>query len=292
MRLFELKMRMTTIKQHKSCICTTIRQSSAVNHSEDPVLQDLMRGLQKEAPPPRTAVPAWDLNVVLEALSKPPFEPLNEVDLQHLTFKTVFLVAWGTAARVSELHALSMDANHLRFEQTNKWLEMTAAMEFLAKNQRATQPPRKFRLQALTTKGHGKGAAKILCPVRAVRIYLDRTKFHRRDRKKLFISTFKKAEKDVGIRTIARWLRETITECYRMQAPQDMSDAKGAHAHQVRALAASLAVAGHRPIKEVMKAAYWKSESCFTKFYLKDMAKYQNQNTGRSTVAASVSLDI
>ena len=278
-------MRMSTIRQHKSCICTTIKQTSDRDHSKEQILQDLMRGLQKVARPPRAVVPAWDLNVILEALSKPPFEPLNEVNLKHLTWKTVFLVAWGTAARVSELHALTTDKDHLRFEQTNKWLELTAAMDFLAKNQRAGQPPRKFRLPALSNK-------KILCPVRAVRIYLDRTKTFRRNRKKLFLSTFKRSDKEIGIWSISRWLRETIVECYNMVAPQDAAATDGAHAHEVRALSASLAVAGHRPVKEVMRAAYWRNESCFTKFYLKDMAKYQNQSTGVATIAASTSLDI
>ena len=285
MELAELKLRMSTIRQHKSCICTTIRQTTGRDHSRDTILTNLVKGMEKEAPPPKSRIPAWNLNVVLEALSRPPFEPLNEVDIKHLTFKTVFLVAWGTAARVSEIHALAMDRDHLRFEQTNKWVELTASVEFLAKNQLANQPPRKFRLQALKNK-------KILCPVRAVRIYLDKTKDLRKDRTKLFISMVKSSTKIIGIRGISRWLRDTIVECYRMGAPQDMDDTLGAHAHEVRALAASLAVAGHRPIKEVMRAAYWRSESCFTKFYLKDMAKYQNQNEGHATVAASTSLDI
>ena len=185
-----------------------------------------------------------------------------------------------------------MDADHLRFEETNKWVELTAAMNFLAKNQRASNPPRLFRLNALTVDGKGQGSAKILCPVRAIRLYLARTKAFRNGRTKLFISLKKGSRKDIGIQCISRWLRETILECYRVAAPQNMAQAEGAHAHQVRALAASFAVAGHRPIKEVMRAAYWKSESCFTKYYLKDMAKYQNKTTGLATLAASTSLVI
>ncbi len=36
-------------------------------------------------------MPTWDLAVVLEALSKAPFEPLEEVPLRFLSVKTVFL---------------------------------------------------------------------------------------------------------------------------------------------------------------------------------------------------------
>ena len=56
----------------------------------------------------------------------------------------------------------------------NRWLDLTAAMDFLAKNHRATKPPKKFKRQAIAKK-------KIMCPVRAVRNYLDQTKTHRRN---------------------------------------------------------------------------------------------------------------
>ena len=40
---------------------------------------------------PRMTTP-WDLGIMLEALSKPPYEPLQEASLKHLTLKTVFLL--------------------------------------------------------------------------------------------------------------------------------------------------------------------------------------------------------
>ena len=33
-------------------------------------------------------LPQWDLGIVPEALSKPPYEPLREASLKHLTLKT------------------------------------------------------------------------------------------------------------------------------------------------------------------------------------------------------------
>ena len=36
-------------------------------------------------------------------------------EMKFLTWKTVFLVALATASRVSEIHALSLDSQHLRF---------------------------------------------------------------------------------------------------------------------------------------------------------------------------------
>ena len=65
-------------------------------------------------------LPQWDLGIVLEALSKPPYEPLPEVSLKHLTLKTIFLIAMASAGRRSELQALVFDAQYIQFKP--KWL--------------------------------------------------------------------------------------------------------------------------------------------------------------------------
>ena len=46
-------------------------------------------------------LPRWDLGIMLEALSKAPYEPLREASLKHLTLKTVFLLAMASG-RCSE----------------------------------------------------------------------------------------------------------------------------------------------------------------------------------------------
>ena len=67
--------------------------------------------------PRRTPVlPQWDLGVVLEALSKSPYEPLREASFKHLTLKMVFLLAMASAGRRSELHALKFDKNYIQFK--------------------------------------------------------------------------------------------------------------------------------------------------------------------------------
>ena len=44
--------------------------------------------------------------MVLNILSKAPFEPIKSINMKKLTFKTVFLLALVTDTRHSELHAL------------------------------------------------------------------------------------------------------------------------------------------------------------------------------------------
>ena len=46
-----------------------------------------------ERPKHQTGSPSWNLSLVLHQLIKAPFEPLKEASLEHLTFKTVSLLA-------------------------------------------------------------------------------------------------------------------------------------------------------------------------------------------------------
>lgn len=60
-----------------------------------------LRGTQRLIPPRVPRAPAWDLNIVVGALSRPPFEPLAQIDLKWLSYKTAFLLAITTAKHVS-----------------------------------------------------------------------------------------------------------------------------------------------------------------------------------------------
>ncbi len=72
-------------------------------------------GIRRLRPPVRPRMPTWDLSVVLEALSKAPIEPLEEVPLIFLTVKTVFILTISSLKRVSDLQALSVAPSCLVF---------------------------------------------------------------------------------------------------------------------------------------------------------------------------------
>lgn len=76
--------------------------------------------------------------MVLLALTKHPFEPLESADLKFFTLKTVFLVAIASASRVSEIHSLSLHDGHFRMER--KGIKMLPNMDFLAKTQTMNRP--------------------------------------------------------------------------------------------------------------------------------------------------------
>ena len=57
----------------------------------------------------------WDMGIVLEVLSKSPYEPLREASLKHLTCKTIFLLAMASVERQGELQALVFDLKYIQF---------------------------------------------------------------------------------------------------------------------------------------------------------------------------------
>ncbi len=72
-----------------------------------PLVIRFLRGALRMRPPVRSRVPTWDLAVVIEALCKPLFEPIEEISDRHLFLKTTFLLAITSLKRVGDLQALS-----------------------------------------------------------------------------------------------------------------------------------------------------------------------------------------
>jgi len=91
--------------------------------------------MHSSRPTTRTLLPPWDLHKVLDKLAGPPFEPMHKASLKNLTLKTVFLLAAATARRRSTLHALSVQADHIRWEPHG--VRLVPHPSFMAKNQTA-----------------------------------------------------------------------------------------------------------------------------------------------------------
>ena len=78
----------------------------------------------------------------------------------------------------------------------------------------------------------------LLCPVRALSIYLKLTVDLRQDKTLLFISYKQGHSKDIQSSTISSWIKNTVKLCYSRVGNTDM-DLLGIKAHDVRAFAAS-----------------------------------------------------
>ena len=112
--------------------------------------------------------PAWDVALVLQSLTDPPYKPLNTVEERFLAQKTLFLIALASAKRVGELHALSYRVSH-----SVGWKEVSFSFVpgFVAKTQdQSSLDPRfeSFMVPALP-KSNRSPNGRLLCPVRVVK---------------------------------------------------------------------------------------------------------------------------
>ena len=57
---------------------------------------------------------------------------------------------------------------------------------------------------------------KSLCPVRALRYYLDRTKGLWKGKDLVFVSFCKSFQKDIVPATISSWIKQTVVLCYQL----------------------------------------------------------------------------
>ena len=76
-------------------------------------------------------LPQWDLDLMLEALSKPHYVPLREASHKHLTLKTVFLLAMASARSCSELHALVFDLQYIQFKPKGIRVTLYFTLKFM-----------------------------------------------------------------------------------------------------------------------------------------------------------------
>ena len=158
---------------------------------------------------------------------------------------------------------------------------MFPSSDFIAKNQLAREGCQSLSpvtIPALTTIVDRQFKEdRTLCPVRALRYYLDRTKDLRGSRSLLFISFKKGHTSDIRPATLSSWLKQTILLCYK-QADQQALDLVQVKVHDIRAFAASKAFYGGVSVDQIMQACHWKAHNTFTNFYLKDLTWSDNDN--------------
>lgn len=76
--------------------------------SLDPLIKRFLSARERMSPVLMGKFPPSDLTLVLEALTRAPFEPLVHTPLKLLTRKTAFLLAVTSTRRISDIQALSI----------------------------------------------------------------------------------------------------------------------------------------------------------------------------------------
>ena len=287
-----LGMAFSTVSSYRSMLSSVFR-FSLPELSSHFVLAALLRSFRLERPRLSSRVPPWDLSLVLASLRGPPFEPLTTCSLRDLTRKVLFLLSLATARRVGELQALSASVS---FSGDDIFLSYLP--EFRAKTDTAARPlPRSFPVRSLRDFVGSLPEELLLCPVRALRVYLDRTSSLSPRPRSLFVSP-RAPSRSLSKNALSFFLRDVISSAYSSSgrslpslapssAPSSSSSSapssgagggavsgrrgSAVRAHSIRGVSSSWAFLRNASISSVLEAATWASPSVFSSFYLSDV---------------------
>ena len=229
--------------------------------SSDPAIRDLLRSFRLSSAERVLRPPAWDLSKVLTYLVSPAFEPLSQASFRAPTLKTLFLLALATAKRVGELQALSSVVTFVAGDACLSYIP-----QFVAKSESLTRSiPRSFLVRSLADFAAGLDTDLLLCPVRALRLYLLRARSLSPGRHRLFVSP-RRPSRAMSKNAVSFFLREVISAAGAAR-PQIGS----LRAHEVRSVSTSVAFHRNWSVTSVLESATWASSSVFSSFYLRDI---------------------
>ncbi len=193
-----------------------------------------LKGARRLNPPRPLTVPTWDLPTVLRALKGPPFEPLQSTNLRSLLLKTVLLLTLASVKRVGDLQALSISPACLEFGPNDSKVVLKPRHGYVPK---VLSTP--FRAQVITLSALPLSEEDrelfLLCPVRALRIYFERSAPFRRT-EQLFVGFGNRAKgHPVTKQRLSKWIVDAVMLAYSslgLQCPI------GVRAHSTRGIVA------------------------------------------------------
>ncbi|XP_034780644.2 uncharacterized protein LOC117973223, partial [Acipenser ruthenus] len=226
-----------------------------------------LKGARRLHPPRRTVLPEWSLNIVLEALTKAPFEPLDSIELKYLSMKTAFLLANTSAKRVSELQALSVHSSCMRVWEDGSIVSLRTNPAFLPKvitafhiNQ--TVELESFHPPPFTSQEDEK--LNFLCPVWALRFYVLKTKALRKSNQLFVCYGTRTLGQPLSKQRLSHWIADTVSTAY---GGAGLPPPGRVAAHSTRGLATSWTLFKGASISEICAVASWATPHTFTRFY-------------------------
>ncbi|KAI2649105.1 Transposon Ty3-G Gag-Pol polyprotein [Labeo rohita] len=213
---------------------------------KDPLVVRFLHGALRLRPPVRPRVPTWDLAMVLEALCRPPIDPIEESSNHHLSTRTVLLLALTSLKRVGDLQALSVAPSHLDFAPGMAKAFLYPRSWYVPKV--PSTAPWPIVLQAFCPppfRDSDQQKLNCMCPVRALDTGLPASK-----------------------QTLSRWIVDAITQAYESSGlPSPLGD----KAHSTRGISASKAFMSGVPTQGICNAAGWSMPLTFVRFYDLDL---------------------
>ena len=238
---------------------------------QHPIVCRFMKGARRLRPVLRSLAAPWDLSTVLDALSRPPFEPLQQVELKTLSFKTALLLALASTKRTSDIHALSVSPTCMQFLRGNSKVLLKPNPAFVPKVFDSALSYRPIELLAFHSppfSSQEQERLNALCPVRALRVYVDRTAGFRKS-EQLFVScATSHLGKPLSKQRLSHWIVGAIAMAYNSVG---LEPPIGLRAHSTRGMSASWALFQGVSVEEICAAASWATPHTFARFYRLDV---------------------
>ncbi len=222
-----------------------------------------LRGARRLNPPRPPSIPSWDLSLVLRALQQGPFEPLQTVEPKFLSMKTLLLLALASIKRVGDLHAFSIDDSCLQFGPADSQIILRPRPGYVPKVPTTPFRDQVVSLQALPPE-EADPALALLCPVRALRHYVDRTQSFRTSDQLFVCHGGRQKGNAVSKQRMAHWIVDAITLAYQAQGVPCPFRLR---AHSTRSVASSWALARGASLTDICRAAGWATPNTFARFY-------------------------
>ena len=264
-----------TIEGYRSTI-DSVWSSSNRSLVGEYTIQQLIARLKAERPRPVHRVPKWDLGLVLRFLREPQFHP-SRIEKEPMLFsqKTAFLTLLALARRCSEVHAL----DPRRVSTTNRCVIIPPFPVFLPKIRSTAEGADRYqpmvirKLSALTDDPD----ELLLCPARTLLAYHKWAEKRVPNRDRFFISINRDAH-CVEKATLSSWVKKLIRSAYaHAETSSEALALANTGVHEVRAIAASLALQATFALSDVLNAAQWTTPSVFASYYLRDVSAYDGK---------------
>lgn len=272
--LFDRGLAPSTIRVYTAAISAMHAKVEGLTVGSHPLVKRFLKGTQRLRPLRRDPTPPWDLALVLEALRKAPFEPLDGAELKWLSLKSAFLLAMASAKRVGELHALSVSHECLQWSPGDSGVTLWPNPSFLPKVLPSSYVNMPLRLAAFDSAApvtDGGRADTLLCPVRALRFYVMATAASRQSDCLFVCHSGHRRGQALSKQRLSKWIVDTVSYAYTSSGRQVPCGVRG---HSTRSVATSWAALRGVPLPDICAAASWASSCTFARFYRINVATH------------------
>ncbi|KAI2661137.1 Transposon Ty3-G Gag-Pol polyprotein [Labeo rohita] len=261
----------STLKVYVAAIAASHAPIAGQSIGRNNLVVRFLKGSRRMNPSRPHTIPTWDLSTVLRALKSSPFEPLSDADLKTLTLKSALLLALVSVKRIGDLQALSISPSCLEFGPGDSKVILKPRHGYVPK-----VPSTPFRAQVVTLSAlpssEGDQELSLLCPVRALRMYVERSAPFRKSDQLFVCFGGRNKGQPVTKQRLSRWIVDAISLAY---SSLGLECPVGVRAHSTRGVASSWAWSSGVSMAEICAAAGWASPSTFTRFYSLDIPALQ-----------------